>query len=179
VWVIDSMTTTDGPAIGTGLLHSADGGDHFSLEAGLIPGIACSYSPASGTVVWAYCSGGHFMFAYRSADGGAYFISAGRSGTPAVTPSGSTLVAASSGTAVVANDLSGSPLVRTIDKGAKWNAVQAAPDTSGTWSLIGFTTPEAGNALWEHDGATYQASPAQLWRTTDAGASWAAVAALP
>jgi hypothetical protein len=30
-------------------------------------------------------------------------------------------------------------------EGAKWNAVQAAPDTSGTWSLIGFTTPEAGS----------------------------------
>jgi hypothetical protein len=179
LWVIDSMTSRDGPVIGTGLLHSADGGDHFALEPEPIPGIACSYSPAGDTVVWSYCSGGHFMFGYVSADGGAHFAAAGPSGTPETTPNGSTLVAASPGTAVVANGLPGSPLIRTVDKGAEWNAVRRAPDASGTWSLIGFTTPEVGYALWEHGGAGYPARTAQLWRTTGAGASWAPVTTVP
>jgi hypothetical protein len=29
VWVVNSMPTADGPALGTGLLHSSDGGNHF------------------------------------------------------------------------------------------------------------------------------------------------------
>ena len=45
--------------------------------------------------------------------------------------------------------------------------------------MIGFTTPTAGYALWEHERAMYAASTAQLWRTTDAGAKWFPVTALP
>lgn len=73
VWVINSMSTRDGPAIGTGLLHSVDGGGHFAVEPQPIPGIDCDYSPVSDSVVWSYCSGGHFMFAFVSTDGGAHF----------------------------------------------------------------------------------------------------------
>ena len=117
------MTTRDGPAIGTGLLHSADGGAHFALEPGAIPGIACSYSPASDTVIWSYCSGGHLMYAYLSADAGAHFTAAGPSEPPRTTPD--------------------------------------------------------GYAFWDHNGATYQASTAQLWHTTDTGTTWSPVTALP
>jgi hypothetical protein len=182
VWVINTMSTRDGPAIGTGLLHSADGGDSFALEPEAIPGIACSYSPASDSVVWSYCSGGHFMYAYLSADAGAHFTSVGPSQSPQTPdgyPNGSTLEAASPTTAAAASDLPGSPLIRTIDAGATWNAVQAPPDDSGTWSLIGFTTPEIGYALWAHTGATRTTSTAQLWQTPDAGATWSPVTALP
>jgi hypothetical protein len=182
VWVIDSTTTADGPAIGTGLLHSADGGDHFALEPEEVTGIACSYSPASDTVVWAYCSGGHFMFAYLSTDAGARFVPVGPSGAPPTPnnyPNGSTLEAASPTTAVAVNDLPGSPLIRTVDSGATWNTVAPPPDKSGTWSIIGFTTPDVGYALWQPGPATGMTGTAQLWRTTDGGASWAPVTALP
>jgi hypothetical protein len=183
VWVINSMSTRDGPAIGTGLLHSADSGGHFMLEPAAIPGIACTYSPASDTIVWSYCSGGHFMFAYLSADAGARFTAAAPDqpgpATPDEYPNGSTLEAASPATAVAASDLPGNPLIRTTDGGTTWRAVQAPLDASGNWSLIGFTTPEDGYALWEHSAATYQASSARLWRTTDGGATWSPVKALP
>jgi hypothetical protein len=181
VWLTNALRTRDGPVAGTGVLHSADGGDHFALEPQPIPGIACSYSPATDTVLWSYCSGGHFSYAYLSADAGAHFASTGPSEgppTPNGYPNGSTLDAASPTTAAAASDLPGSPLIRTVDGGATWNSAQSPPDRSGTWSLIGFTTPEIGYALWEHYGATYPTSTAQLWQTTDAGATWSPVAAL-
>jgi len=55
----------------------------------------------------------------------------------------------------------------------------AAPDSSGTWSVIGFTTPEDGYALWEHGGTTYRAITAQLWHTTDGGATRSPITTLP
>ena len=179
VWVVNSMSTRDGPAIGTGLLHSADGGSTFAVEPEPIPGIACFYSPASDSVIWSYCSGGHFMFAYRSTDGGAHFSAAATDGTTAPTPdgfpNGSTLVAASATVAAAASDLPGGSLIRTTDGGATWTVVQRPPDQAGTWYLIGFTTPQAGYALWQHGGASYRASAAQLWHTTDGGATWSPV----
>jgi photosystem II stability/assembly factor-like uncharacterized protein len=81
--------------------------------------------------------------------------------------------------AVAASDLPGNPLIRTIDGGTTWSVVQAPPDTSGTWSLIGFTTPEDGYALWEPGGATYRTSAAQIWHTTNSGANWSPVKTLP
>jgi hypothetical protein len=183
VWVINAMSTRDGPAIGTALLHSADGGSRFTLEPAAIPGIACSYSPASDTVVWSYCSGGHFMYTYLSGDAGAHFTAVGPIQAPRTTPNGypngSTLEAASPTTAVAASDLPGDPLIRTIDGGTTWSVVQTPPDSSGTWSVIGFTTPEDGYALWEHGGTTYRTSTAQLWHTTDGGATWSPVKTLP
>jgi hypothetical protein len=56
--------------------------------------------------------------------------------------------------------------------------VHTPPGSNGTWSLIGFTTPEDGYAFWDHNGATYQASTAQLWHTTDTGITWWPVTAL-
>ncbi len=181
VWVIDSMATADGWALGTGLVHSTDGGDHFALEPEEITGVACSYSPASDTVVWAYCSGGHFMFSYVSTDTGAQFAPVGPSGSPPTPnnyPNGSTLQAASPTTAVAVNDLPGSALIRTVDSGATWRTVALPPNQSGTWSIIGFTTPGVGYAFWEPGPATGLRGTTRLWRTTDGGATWAPVMAL-
>jgi hypothetical protein len=36
-----------------------------------------------------------------------------------------------------------------------------------------------GYALWEHGAATYRASTAHLWHTTDGGAAWSPVKTLP
>jgi hypothetical protein len=183
VWVINATSTRVGPVIGTGLLHSADGGSRFTLEPETIPGLPCSYSPATDTVVWSYCSGGHFMYAHLSHDAGAHFTAAGPSQHPPTTPNsypnGSTLEAASPTTAVAASDLPGSPLIRTINGGTTWSAVQPPPDSSGTWSVIGFTTPEDGYALWEHGGTAYRAITAQIWHTTDGGATWSPITTLP
>jgi photosystem II stability/assembly factor-like uncharacterized protein len=183
VWILDSMRTRGAPAIGTHLRHSADGGDHFATQPGAIPAVACFYSPVSDTVLWSYCSGGHLMYAYISADAGRHFSgvgpAAGTQPTPNSHPNGSTLAAASPGTAVAASSLPGQPLIRSADGGARWTVVQKPPDGTGNWSVIGFTTPDTGYAFWQHPGATYAASTARLWRTTDAGATWSPVTALP
>jgi len=131
VWVINATSTRVGPVIGTGLLHSADGGSRFTFEPETIPGLPCSYSPATDTVVWSYCSGVHFMYAHLSHDAGAHFTAAGPSQPPPTTPNsypnGSTLEAASPTTAVAASDLPGSPLIRTINGGTTWRAVLPPP----------------------------------------------------
>jgi hypothetical protein len=151
-----------------------------SLEPGLIPGVVCSYSQVSDSVVWSYCSGGHFMFAYRSTDSGLHFDSVGETTrtTPDGYPNGSTLAAASPSVAVAANVLPGGSLLRTDDGGATWTIVQHAPAGGGTWSVIGFTTPEVGYAFSETFGASYTTNRAQLWRTTDAGTTWSLVSTL-
>jgi hypothetical protein len=183
VWILDSMSTRDGAAIGTHLLYSADGGGHFVRRPGSIPGVACFYSPVSDMVVWSYCNGGHLMYAYISADAGLHFTGTGPAEGPQPTPNGypggSTLAAASATTAVAASDLPGNPLIRSTDGGARWTAVQPPPDGTGNWSVTGFTTPGTGYAFWEHSGVTYTASTGRLWRTTDGGASWSPVTALP
>ena len=71
------------------------------------------------------------------------------------------------------------PLIRSANGGKSWNAVQPPPDATGSWSLIGFTTPGVGYAFWQHTSATYTASTARLWRTMDAGLTWSPVTALP
>ncbi len=183
VWVINGMLTRDGYVIGTRLLHSVNAGRTFAVEPQQVTGIICDYSPVSATFLWAYCSGGHFMFPFVSSDGGAYFTAVG-SQTARITPvgyaNGSGLIAASASTAVAASSIPvpnvGMPLIRSTDEGAHWKVVQAQPSVNGQWSLIGFTTPTVGYALWQSSAHGY--ATAQLWRTTDAGAKWTPVRAL-
>ncbi len=183
VWVMNAMLTRDGYSIGTRLLHSTNAGATFALEPQPVTGIICDYSPVSAAVLWAYCSGGHFMFPFISTDGGAHFTEVG-SQTARITPvgyaNGSGLVAASARIAVAASSIPvpklGMPLIRSTDRGAQWKIVQAQPSSNGQWSLIGFTTPEVGYALWQKYADGY--ATAQLWRTTDAGAKWTQVKAL-
>lgn len=92
---------------------------------------------------------------------------------------GDPVQAASTTTAVASNDLPGSPLIRTIDAGARWSLVQTPPDLNGMWTVIGFPDHDVGYAFWERQGTTYSTSSAQLWRTDDAGATWAPVTELP
>jgi hypothetical protein len=182
VWLVNSLSTGDGPALGSGLLYSADGGQSFALEPAQIPGIACAYSPVSDTFLWSYCSGGHFEFVFASGDAGTRFTAipgSGRQPNPNGFPNGASLAGASATVAVAASSMPDSPIVRTSDAGTTWRVVQAAPDAAGTWSLIGFTTPEVGYALWSHDAATFTSGTAQLWRTADGGIRWSRVTTLP
>jgi hypothetical protein len=183
VWVINATLTRDGYVIGTRLLHSVNAGRTFALEPQPITGIICDYSPVSATFLWAYCSGGHFMFPYISSDGGAHFTAVG-SATARITPvgyaNGSGLIAASASTAVAASSVSvpkvGMPLIRSTDRGARWKVVQAQPSANGLWSLIGFTTPDVGYALWQSSAHGF--ATAELWHTTDGGAKWTQVKTL-
>jgi photosystem II stability/assembly factor-like uncharacterized protein len=65
--------------------------------------------------------------------------------------------------------------LRTTDGGVTWTTVQRPPDRTGTWLLIGFTTPMVGYAFWQRQGPSYPANTAHLWRTTDGGATWSPV----
>jgi hypothetical protein len=182
VWVIQAMLTRDGYTIGMRLLHSANGGRTFAVEPQELTGIICDYSPVSATFLWAYCSGGHFMFPFVSTDGGAHFTAVGsQTGiSPVGYANGSGLIAASARIAVAASSIPvpkvGDPIIRTTDQGARWTRVQAQPSKNGQWSLIGFTTSKVGYALWQSSAHGYPT--AELWRTTDAGAKWAQVKAL-
>jgi photosystem II stability/assembly factor-like uncharacterized protein len=183
VWVINATLTRDGYALGMRLLHSVNAGRTFAAEPEPVTGIVCEYSPVSATFLWAYCSGGHFMFPYVSANGGAHFTAVGTEAariSPVGCANGAQLIAASASTAVAASSVSvpklGTPLIRTTDEGARWTVAAAQPSRNGQWSLVGFTTPAVGYAMWQsyaHGHAT-----AELWRTTDAGARWTQVKTL-
>jgi hypothetical protein len=182
IWVIDTETSRDGLAVGSGLQHSADDGAHFALEPGRRFGIPGFYFPVSNKIVWVYTSGGHFMFAQRSTDAGAHFRPVGplsySKTTPNNYPNGSSLKPASSRTAVAASDLPGHSLIRTLDAGATWRVVHAPLDRRGFWGVIGFTTPNVGYALWTDPGPPAAKNSTQLWRTKNAGATWSPVTAL-
>ncbi len=178
VWIMNSVATKDGPALGMQLLYSADGGDHFVTQPQLVTGVECDYQPVSNQVLWAYCSGGHFMFVYRSTDAGAHFTETQDTQPPNANncPNGSRLAAANETTAVAACDLGGQPLLLTTDAGATWSVVQPALDQSGYWEPIGFTTADIGYMLWRTSyGPT---SVVQLWRTIDGGHAWQQVKTL-
>jgi photosystem II stability/assembly factor-like uncharacterized protein len=176
VWVINSMPTPDGPAIGTRLLHSGDDGAQFITEPQPVTGIACDYQPVTDQMLWAYCSGGHFMVVYRSTDGGAHF-SQTQNVNAIGCPNGSQLAAATPTLAVVACNLGGQPLMRTHDAGSTWTVAQPALNQSGYWSPIGFTTADTGYVLWQDPSGPTPV--VQLWRTTNGGATWSGVKSLP
>jgi hypothetical protein len=194
--------SADGWAFDPGLYATHDGGRHWTaisvpgrvtdLEPGLGEVFAVVTPPSPPCARTGTCTSStpapRLWRAQPSSDHWSADPAAGRfaaagpiqpAPTPDGYPNGSTLEAASPTTAVAASDLPGNPLIRTTDQGTTWSVVQAPADSTGTWSLIGFTTPEDGYALWEHGAATYQASTAQLWRTTDGGASWSPVKTLP
>ncbi|MDA8115822.1 MAG: hypothetical protein M0000_00285 [Actinomycetota bacterium] len=183
IWIMDATFTPDGWALANSrLLHSTDGGATFVTEPQAVPGTFCSYSPVSDAVVWADCAGGHFDFAYLSTDAGVQFVQVGpKTGTtPYMAPAGSVLDGASPQIAVESYGLPGGPdgghpLIRTIDGGANWQAVEPALDSSGAWFMIGFTTPEVGYAFWTTRTSSWAGFRNQLWRTTDAGATWGPV----
>ena len=179
VWIINSVPTKDGPAAGIGLLYSSDDGDHFITQPQPVSGVTCGYQPVSTQMLWAYCSGGHFMFVYRSTDAGAHFTLTDNGETVDANgcPNGSQLAAASQSVAVAACDLSGQPLLQTSDSGTTWHVVQPALNPDGSWEPIGFTTAVTGYALWQE--LSGQTPKVQLWRTTNGGSSWDKVQAFP
>ncbi len=187
VWVMNCADTPDGAAIGSGLLHSGNSGGTFSLEAQPTDSLPCQYRPVSDSVVWDYCSGGHFMFAGISTDGGAHFTATAdsqASPTADGCPNGSSLIAASVERAVAACNLPGDPLLLTVNQGVTWTVVERAVNPSSEWKPIGFTTTQVGYAFLSGPSSSSAVPPAcrpgtagcadtvQLWRTLDGGSTW-------
>ncbi len=184
VWVMNCANTPDGAAIGSGLLHSSDSGGTFSVEPQPANALPCLYRPVSNSVVWDYCSGGHFMSAGISTDGGANFTAtpdSQSSPTADGCPNGSSLIAASAERAVAACQLPGDPLLLTVNQGLTWTAVEPAINPQSDWEPIGFTTPEIGYAFLSRTAARLGTCPAgsagcgdtvRLWRTLDGGSTW-------
>lgn len=149
------------------LARSVDAGRTFVTRAGpCIPDLGGMLSPASARVVWATCPTGMLGGAWRSTDGGATFTSL--RGLRLV--NSAVLSAASDRIAVVAPNGAGAPLLRTIDGGRTWTKART-PKRAIDWQPIVFANAKVGAALVQ----TRSDGTEELWRTTDAGASWSAI----
>ena len=153
---------------------SANSGVSFARYANPCVDLPGAPSAVSASVVWVMCSGGHFLFPYRSLDGGRTFqaTSADR-----VAANGSPLVATSAQRAYVGQV--GFDLAMSQDGGRTFTSVLACPrDSSGARLqcdpvFLGFSDAAVGYYIrtvqpTESDPVIHT----QFWRTTDAGFSW-------
>jgi hypothetical protein len=151
------------------VLISGDDAEHFS-EVSICPGsegIASLYVVSSQDV-WATCSTGNLAGVWSSDDGGVVFTAVEQSSGYGEPNWGT--IAATSATHL---ELAGTQLLVSDDGGRTF---QVALDNGDDWSVVGFTTTEAGFALSYPSGATGSGRPTGLWRTVDAGFQWNEVA---
>jgi photosystem II stability/assembly factor-like uncharacterized protein len=158
-----------------GLWVSANSGVSFARYANPCVDLPGAPSAVSASVVWVMCSGGHFLFPYRSLDGGRTFqaTSADR-----VAANGSPLVATSAQRAYVG--AVGFDLAMSQDGGRTFTSVLACPrDSSGARLqcdpvFLGFSDAAVGYYIRTVQATLTQpvVIETQLWRTTDAGFSW-------
>jgi hypothetical protein len=142
------------------LARSMNGGRSFVTgSAPCFADLAAELEPVSSGVVWAFCPTGMMGIASRSSDGGATFKALS---IPHCCVN-SSWIAAASGNVAVLSSVRG--LFRTTDGGSTWTPAKAP--VNGTYAPIEFVDDLNGFAL----GST-GSGPPQLWRTTDAGASW-------
>ena len=147
------------------VLISSDAAEQFS-EASICPeteGIVSLYAVSSEDVV-ATCATGNLVGVWSSNDGGAVFTPV-QQGTTYQEPNWGT-IAATSATHLA---LAGTRLLISDDGGQTF---QVALDNGDGWSLVGFTTSEAGFTFSYPSGASDSGTPNGLWRTVDAGAQW-------
>ncbi|HEX4323187.1 MAG TPA: hypothetical protein VHZ77_01000 [Gaiellaceae bacterium] len=150
---------------------SSDHGRTFTSDRGpCLSELGGTLVPTGDGVVWAVCPTGNFAELALSTNGGRSF--------PAVRsvhdPGGlrqpglvnSARIAAASARVAVLTRGAGGALLRTTDSGRHWSSV---PRTGGIKEVfwLAFTTRRVGAAV-------VQSGPreTQLWRTTDAGATW-------
>jgi hypothetical protein len=148
------------------VLTSGDDGEHFteaSICAGSM-GIESLYAVSSQDL-WATCSTGLLVGVWSSDDGGAVFTEIPESSGFDEPNTGT--IAATSATHV---ELAGTRLLVSDDGGQTF---QVALDNGESWSIVGFTTSEAGFAFSSGGG---EAGTTGLWRTVDAGYQWYEVA---
>lgn len=174
VWI--SVTTSQSQPNQLLLVGTGSGASFASYKSPCYSGLGGTLEATSPQVVWAVCPTGMLAGLWRSTDGGAQWQQLSSVGE---LPNSAVLAPASDSSAVAEPDAEGD-LLRTTDGGATWTAVHAG--SSGySWSWVGFTDPSTGAAL-RTDGTTPAGwpwpngpPPEQLWRTTDGGATWAAV----
>jgi photosystem II stability/assembly factor-like uncharacterized protein len=196
--VLAHPTATVAFAAGTGtggasavLLKTANGGASWSALADPCPATLDQLLPASpdGVHAWLACGAPasdetQDKAVYVSADGGATWSLAARSGQPgpgALTSAGSlvqlTVASPASGVLVLA----GYGLLRSADGGATWSttSVSARSIPSGNDVLTAsFADPTHGWAATCCGGGAAFGSPG-LFATADGGATWSAVAVSP
>ena len=162
-----------GAASGAGnqswVLTSGDNAESFS-EASICPGtdgIAGLYAVSSQDA-WATCSTGNLAGVWSSDDGGLVFTQVQQ-----LSGYGEPSWASIAATSATHLELAGTRLVVSDDGGQTF---QVALDNGNDWSVVGFTTSEAGFALSYPGGANDSGKPTGLWRTVDAGFQWNEVA---
>lgn len=128
--------------------------------------------PAGSGVVWAVCPTGNMGELLLSKNGGRSFPTVssvhdpGGLRQPALVNSAA-IAAASPRVAVLSRGANGA-FLRTTDTGRRWNVVRGTASIRGVFWL-GFSTSRVGAAVVQTRSGT------QLWRTTDAGATWHSV----
>lgn len=150
---------------------SSDRGRSFAARKGpCLAELGGRLSPAGGGVVWAVCPTGMMAMLSLSTNGGRSFAirsfhDPGGTHQPALT-NGGEIAPASPRMAVLYGGGNGA-LHRTTDSGRHWTRVAGTGGLEEVFTL-GFSTSRDGIML----ATTRSHSRAQLWRTTDGGASW-------
>jgi photosystem II stability/assembly factor-like uncharacterized protein len=154
---------------------SSDHGRTFTpLKGPCLAELGGTLVPVAGGVVWAVCPSGMMAWLALSTNGGRSFPvirsyhDPGGLRQPGLT-NGGRIAAASARVAVLTRGAGGA-FLRTTDAGRHWSAVPRTARIQGVLWLA-FTTSQLGAAV-------VQVGPreTQLWRTTDAGATWQSVA---
>jgi photosystem II stability/assembly factor-like uncharacterized protein len=152
---------------------SSDRGRTFASRRGpCLSELGGTLVPAPGGVVWAICPTGNMGELALSTNGGRSFPTIrsahdpGGLRQPALVNS-ARIAAPSARVAILTRGAAGA-LLRTTDRGRHWSAV---PRTARIQEVfwLGFSTSRVGAALVQLRHRT------QLWRTTDAGATWHSV----
>lgn len=150
---------------------SSDRGRAFTAQKGpCLSELGGTLVPAAGGVVWAVCPTGMMAELRLSTNGGRSFPGIrsfhdpGGIREPAMT-NGARIAAASSRVAVLSRG-GGGALLRTVDAGRHWSRVRRTARIRAVYWLA-FTTRRVGTALVQTGAHT-----TQLWRSTDAGATW-------
>jgi hypothetical protein len=129
------------------------------------------YMSNSATGIWAVCPTGSLAGVAVSGDRGATWASVANLPPPSFPNPGSGGVGAIDNKHAVLFDLGKNDLVR-VTVGSSPVQITSGPKAIGlATNFIGFTTPSLGFAI-----ISGQSSRSQLWRTTDGGETWTAVA---
>lgn len=159
VWAMYSQGST-----GLELISHDDGAVWVRGTSACEPDLPGSLDPVSTSVIWAFCATGMAGVPMVSSNGGVTWASAGGSG--GLFSNGEAVAALSTEHAFVGGF--GSGLSVTDNGGRTYTSVA---ELSGV-QWIGFTDSEVGYVLTQNQNTEVS----QLWRTTNAGATWSVVA---
>lgn len=160
------------PDFDTIALSSNRGRTFASRKGPCLNELGGALAPAAGGIVWAVCpSGSMAMLTLSANDGRSFSIQSfhdpGGLRRPALVNSAQ--IGAASPRVAVLSRGGGGALLRTTDAGRHWSPVPRTARIKEVFWLT-FTTARVGAAIVQTGPRTEQ-----LWRTTDAGATWHSV----